>query len=521
MFRSTHSKSFIVDHYRKPSDIHLHQAIFNTLPHTSIFIHPPTTMSSSTSYVGVKSELEDDLLYHTDLLQTVSQQMPEQPDLGLSLDQQLGDSQSYPHDTLQNFDQEILEQPELGQSLDQQLGDSQFYPHDTLQSFDQHLLEQPNLGSGLSQQLDGAHLHQSDVLQTVAQQIQEQPDLIPSLAQQIKPLLNESFTNPHYTPVSYIHGEADFHLKMKAYLTLCDQELDQNAIADYPSDQETQQKLVQELVAAMIYLGEDCEDAESKKSVNRLKKLSPIELDLMAWTVLLDTRDCQLGKTGIPRWGKDWVVQRCGTFGERFEHVKSALYYIKASVVSLFDYTFSKRLALNPRAEMRKIRGNKVVNRNKQNQLALAKEESGQRKTDPEVRRREKQQARTRSGQSSQTGYVSGVDVGGMGQRDMGFIEADVGVGDQLQGYRCTEHDGRGTEMLHDDFGMGQSSYGVGSIDGEIGTHDQVGDQIGDSMREEEEEDDEEMCTLPPLDQEWMQGVFEEELAKQNSFMLA
>lgn len=123
----------------------------------------------------------------------------------------------------------------------------------------------------------------------------------------------------------------------------------------------------------MIYLGDDCEDAQSKKSVNRIQKLSPFELNLMAWSVLFDTRDCQLGHTGMPRWGKDWTAQKCVSFSGRFELVKTALRTFKASVASLFDYTFSKRLALNPAAEIGKIRGNKAVNGTRRQDLAIAK----------------------------------------------------------------------------------------------------------------------------------------------------
>lgn len=230
--------------------------------------------------------------------------------------------------------------------------------------------------------------------QILSQPFHSQANLISTTAQSIKPMLNEKFTDPGYTPVSYIDDEDDFRLKMKAYLTLCDQELDHNAISDYPQDPQAQQQLVQELVSAMIYLGQDCEDAESKKSVNRLKKLSPIELNLMAWTILLAIRDCQLGKTSMPRWGKDWMMQEFATFQDRFDHVKAALHHVKASVASLFDYTFSKRLALNPHSEMGKIRGNKVVNGARRQDLALAKQEKQRRDPQYGTRRSKKQEMR-------------------------------------------------------------------------------------------------------------------------------
>lgn len=197
--------------------------------------------------------------------------------------------------------------------------------------------------------------------------------MISTTAELIRPLLVESPNDPGYVPVAYITGERDFEVKMTAYFTLCDEKPDHAAIDDFPRDPQTQQDHVQQLVAAMIYLGEDCEDAQSKKSTNRVSKLSPFELNLMAWRILFDMRDCQLGHAGMPRWGKDWTVQKCLSFSERFEMVKQALRTFKASVASLFDYTFSKRLTRNPAGEIGKIRGNKAVNGSRRQDLAIAK----------------------------------------------------------------------------------------------------------------------------------------------------
>lgn len=127
-------------------------------------------------------------------------------------------------------------------------------------------------------------------------------DQIEAAAQQIESLLHKSAIDPEYMPATQIQGEADYKLKMQAYMTLCDgQVVHQDAVSDFPLDQQTQQKLVKDLITEMIYLGADCEDANSKKSVNRLKKLSPFEFDLMAWKVLLECRDIQQGNFSMPR----------------------------------------------------------------------------------------------------------------------------------------------------------------------------------------------------------------------------
>lgn len=60
---------------------------------------------------------------------------------------------------------------------------------------------------------------------------------------------------------------------MRAYLSLYDDsETDLAASLDFPPDLQTQQILARELIEAMLYLGDDCEDATSKKSVDPIKK---------------------------------------------------------------------------------------------------------------------------------------------------------------------------------------------------------------------------------------------------------
>lgn len=123
----------------------------------------------------------------------------------------------------------------------------------------------------------------------------------------------------------------------------------------------------------MLYLGEDCEDANSKKSVNRIKKLSPIEFDLMARKVLLECRDAQQGKLSMPRWGLSWEIQHFDSFQDRFDCVKSSLRTRKSMVANCFDNVFSKRMVANPDKETKLKNANKNVNSKKAENLDLAK----------------------------------------------------------------------------------------------------------------------------------------------------
>lgn len=197
-----------------------------------------------------------------------------------------------------------------------------------------------------------------------------------SLADQIKQCLKEPFPEAGSMPKIYIHSEQDFAVKMEAYRSLCNQDKIQQELEPeldgFPSDVETQRQLVQQLVDAMTDVN-NAQDKDAKIPLGRIKKLSPIEFNLMAWTVLLEVRDIQRGQISLPRWGKDWEWQECHSFYHRFELVKSALRSHKTVVSSLFDYPFVKRLALHPAAELDRKKSNKVLNWKRKHDLALAK----------------------------------------------------------------------------------------------------------------------------------------------------
>lgn len=74
---------------------------------------------------------------------------------------------------------------------------------------------------------------------------------------------------------------------------------------------------------------------------------------MMGWTVVMDARDFQRGKINLPTWGKVWRAQEFESFSERFEAALSVHEERKSAVAGLVDATYSKRLVLNPGAEMR------------------------------------------------------------------------------------------------------------------------------------------------------------------------
>ncbi|ROV90678.1 hypothetical protein VPNG_10101 [Cytospora leucostoma] len=172
----------------------------------------------------------------------------------------------------------------------------------------------------------------------------------------------------------YIFSENDFIMKMKAYLALNDQEEPVGSFDDFPADPETQRRLAQEIVEAMLNREKhSLMDPEARIPLARINKLSPFEIDLMAWNVLFETRDVHRGKISLPSWGKDWPREEFSSFSERFEAVKKTLYHCKAMVSSLFDEIFAKRLPLNPTAEFSRKNSNKRLNGKRKRDLEIAK----------------------------------------------------------------------------------------------------------------------------------------------------
>ncbi|KAK7735597.1 hypothetical protein SLS53_007511 [Cytospora paraplurivora] len=172
----------------------------------------------------------------------------------------------------------------------------------------------------------------------------------------------------------YIFSEDDFRLKMTAYLALNDQEEPVGSLDDFPADPETQRRLAQELVEAMLNREKNSlMDPGARIPLARINKLSPFEIDLMAWNVLFETRDVHRGKISLPSWGKDWPREEFSSFSERFEAVKKTLYHCKAMVSSLFDEIFAKRLPLNPTAEFSRKNSNKRLNGKRKRDLEIAK----------------------------------------------------------------------------------------------------------------------------------------------------
>lgn len=197
-----------------------------------------------------------------------------------------------------------------------------------------------------------------------------------ALATQMKACLQEPFPEAGAPQNTYVFGEDDFKVKMGVYLSFCDQQQVAHQLDDYPEDTATQMQLVQSLVEAMTNV-EDAVDKDSKVPVNRVKKLSPMEFNLMAWAVLLQTRDIQRGVVSMPRWGRDWDFEECQSFSQRYELVRSALAKRKSVVSSLFDHVFIKRLTLNPSQEGKRKDDNKVNNDNRRKNLAIVRKKMG------------------------------------------------------------------------------------------------------------------------------------------------
>lgn len=190
----------------------------------------------------------------------------------------------------------------------------------------------------------------------------------------IRKRLEEKIPESGFCYKPYVFSEDDFRMKMTAYLALNDRETPLDTVDDFPTDPEIQRRLAQELVEAMLNREKHTLiDPEARLPLARIKKMSPFEIDLMAWNILFETRDVHRGKLSLPSWGKDWPWEEFSSFSERFKAVKKALYHCKAMVSSLFDEIFAKRLPLNPSAESSRKTSNKRLNGKRKRDLEIAK----------------------------------------------------------------------------------------------------------------------------------------------------
>ncbi|KUI61607.1 hypothetical protein VP1G_08774 [Cytospora mali] len=252
-------------------------------------------------------------------------------------------------------------------SLDTSNSSNNLAPNATnQQAIHSHPPSRVNLITGVSQQTPSTNTPSST---------QYDKDVQERLMKKIKKSLKENIPESGFQHKPYIFSEQDFKMKMAAYLALNDRETHVDTLDDFPIDPDVQRHLVQEIVEAMLNMDKNTLiDPEAKLPLARIKKLSPFELDLMAWNVLIETRDIHNGKVSLPSWGKDWPWEDFSSFSERFDAVKKALYHCKAMVSSLFDDKFAKRLPLNPTAEFSRKNSNKTLNGKRKKYFELEKD---------------------------------------------------------------------------------------------------------------------------------------------------
>lgn len=209
------------------------------------------------------------------------------------------------------------------------------------------------------------------------------------LKKDIRRRVRETIPEPKVQHETSIYNEGDFKVKMEAYLALNYRKVPAGSVDDFPTDDPAaQRRLAEGLVDAMLNTDKDTlVDPQAKLPFNRINKLSPFELDLMAWTVLLETRDVQRGKISLPSWGKERELENFSSFTARLEAVRKSLYHCKAMVASLFDEVFARRLPLNPTAELSRKDNNKKLNQKRKVALEQAKRVAEKRAVLPRMRR--------------------------------------------------------------------------------------------------------------------------------------
>lgn len=167
----------------------------------------------------------------------------------------------------------------------------------------------------------------------------------------------------------YIRGAADFRQQYQQYLSLSFRPAG-NA-ADFPNTDEGLRALAQGLSDAMLDMDGAVEAGQ--KSVTRIFQLSPYEVELKSWELLFVLRDVQLGRVGLPGWGKLWAGEDFDSFTDRYNDAVNKLHVSKSIASSLFDQNFSVRLALAPATELKKKIANMNNNARRAVELAMVR----------------------------------------------------------------------------------------------------------------------------------------------------
>lgn len=174
----------------------------------------------------------------------------------------------------------------------------------------------------------------------------------------------------HRAQEGYIRGAADFRHQYQQYVSLSFRPA---AFAgDFPDNDDALKKLAKGLSDAMLDFDGAVEAGQ--KSVTRIYQLSPYEVELKSWEFLFVLRDVQLGRVGLPGWGKSWAGEDFDCFMDRYDDVVSKLHASKSIVSSMFDQDFSIRLALAPAGELKKKIANMNNNARKAVELAMVRD---------------------------------------------------------------------------------------------------------------------------------------------------
>lgn len=177
------------------------------------------------------------------------------------------------------------------------------------------------------------------------------------------------------------NSRAEFQAMDAAYRSLSnDDEQDEEdedkakRMTGYPVTDAQYAALVDKLVAAIMDFSDIVDKPMKRKTssnttmsssaVRAIEGLATLEVQLLAWKILLAICDAHLGKNNIPFWTNVWKYNHYEDFLSRFKEVCHAIRRSKALIKSILDtdIPFVQRLAAGPRAEYKMKRENRHLN---------------------------------------------------------------------------------------------------------------------------------------------------------------
>ncbi|KAK4445976.1 hypothetical protein QBC34DRAFT_383648 [Podospora aff. communis PSN243] len=211
--------------------------------------------------------------------------------------------------------------------------------------------------------------------------VQQQPDLQP-----VEPVIQPVARKPTrdlvkertriYTGLIPNRQELEKRRSELQALNNVDIQRDGSLDADYPKEGSAQERKCHEDLFKAITDFSNIVEEEKHFQMKRVRMLSDMEVEIIAWDLLIAVRNAHCGKLGFEAraWNREWSHDSYDTFTARFSDVLKVCRISKSIVYGDCPVSFTKRIASAPLKELGSKNGNQKLNGKRKLQLEAGAE---------------------------------------------------------------------------------------------------------------------------------------------------